>query len=420
MNTVNFGIIYYLKNESVKDYVVFKEVNEVLTLNGQLLVHIVDAETGQRGFILTSKSSYLEPYYDGIKQASHTLSVLKAKSVDDQIQLQRLNQLQELMMEKFAELHLTIELHRTGKSQQALEIINSDKGKLLMDDIREKVTQYAAYEDNTLEQRRNELNTLLQLAQKVFIAETLMFLIAVLIVAMVISKTIIDPIRALYQSAKTFEEENTFTPVDINGKDEIGTLAHAFNSMANKMLCRVTDLNELNLQAQKERDQARLDSLIDPLTGLFNRRVFAVEFEKLVDSSKRYGHELSVMMFDVDFFKEINDNLGHSTGDKVLAAIGNVVKDRVRGSDLAIRYGGDEFVVVLSHTGYSDCVAKAESLRQSIAALEIPELGAENITISVGVASYDATEDTPLTLLDKADNALYLAKREGRNCVRCA
>ncbi|MDP2167633.1 MAG: GGDEF domain-containing protein [Thermodesulfovibrionales bacterium] len=150
-------------------------------------------------------------------------------------------------------------------------------------------------------------------------------------------------------------------------------------------------------------------SLHDPLTGLANRRLMEINIEKSLAVSKRYGTPLSVIMLDIDFFKKYNDTYGHSSGDKLLAGIAGIILEAVRKSDFAVRYGGEEFLILLPGTGAGEAQIAAQRIRTSV------EEKTE-VTISLGVSSYRegmSRED----IIGRADNALYLAKQKGRNRV---
>jgi two-component system chemotaxis response regulator CheY len=156
----------------------------------------------------------------------------------------------------------------------------------------------------------------------------------------------------------------------------------------------------------------------DSLTGLLNRRTFFGLFEQQWSAASRSGSPLSCIMIDVDFFKKINDSLGHLAGDLVLKEISRHLKKSCRTSDFVCRYGGEEFCVLLPGTCASDALRWAERCRQTIAALPISaKEGQVQVTISLGVAARIGNVQTPEQLLDQADQALLLAKQLGRNRV---
>lgn len=223
------------------------------------------------------------------------------------------------------------------------------------------------------------------------------------------------PLTQLHIAAKQLETQGRFSPVPNTAEDEIGVVVKAFNAMADKIVTQVDELQDSNRRTTQERDKARLDSLIDPLTGLFNRRHLSSQLKKLIESSDRYGHPLTLIMLDLDYFKDINDTFGHDIGDKVLVEVANLLQDSIRESDISVRYSGDEFIVVLDHTEVNDAFAKAELLREQVTLAHIEGLGGSRLSASIGIATHLPGQDTPESLLKKADEALYLAKQGGRN-----
>jgi diguanylate cyclase (GGDEF)-like protein len=164
------------------------------------------------------------------------------------------------------------------------------------------------------------------------------------------------------------------------------------------------------------------EALTDPLTGLWNRRHMAETLDREVSRALRFGHEISLIILDVDDFKRINDRLGHLQGDLVLGQIADLVKDATRDIDVAARYGGDELALILVETGSEGATILAERLRERVRDTEVPlrEGGTMAVTISVGVATIpDSAEDLE-SLVDGADRALLRAKRSGKNQIRTA
>ncbi len=169
-------------------------------------------------------------------------------------------------------------------------------------------------------------------------------------------------------------------------------------------------------------------ALTDPLTGIFNRRFFDRRIADEVSRTHRYGQSLTFLFFDLDHFKNINDQLGHQTGDQVLQKISGIINSHLRRSDIFARYGGEEFVVLLPHTTCSDGREIAERIRKNIAGhnFELPDGNINKITISIGVATLlpgiagKKGTTGPEQLIKAADQALLQAKENGRNQVVCA
>jgi diguanylate cyclase (GGDEF)-like protein len=156
----------------------------------------------------------------------------------------------------------------------------------------------------------------------------------------------------------------------------------------------------------------------DPLTGLGNRAATLAELQSRFDLSRRHGRPISLIMCDLDHFKQINDQYGHGAGDIVLAGFGERVRQNLRGTDLAGRIGGEEFLLVLPETDLEGAMLLAERLRASLS--DTPHVlpdGAIQVTCSLGVAQWIPEDKNAGALMGRADQALYAAKREGRNRV---
>ena len=160
-------------------------------------------------------------------------------------------------------------------------------------------------------------------------------------------------------------------------------------------------------------------SVTDPLTNLYNRRFVTEILDKEFRRAERKSELLSVVLFDIDYFKKVNDTYGHLNGDDVLIAIAKAAQKGLRSYDVVARYGGEEVVFVLPGTPLPGAVMVAERLRRAVEALTFaPPMDGLAVTVSLGVASFPAPSVTSVTsLLREADNALYRAKQNGRNRV---
>jgi len=156
----------------------------------------------------------------------------------------------------------------------------------------------------------------------------------------------------------------------------------------------------------------------DPLTGLYTRKYMDDEVAKVISYLQKRGQPLCLLMVDLDHFKSINDRFGHPVGDEVLRRLGKVVRDKVRGHDIPIRYGGEEIAVFLPGCDLPAARTIAERLRMGVELAQFDDVEPQlAVTVSIGLTCIQAG-DTVSTLISRADEALYDAKRDGRNCLR--
>ncbi|WP_299644069.1 GGDEF domain-containing protein [Devosia sp.] len=194
---------------------------------------------------------------------------------------------------------------------------------------------------------------------------------------------------------------------------------------------RMQDANhrlELNLAAsrediealQRDLDDVRREALLDPLTKINNRKAFDDGLLRSVARAAEHGDHLCLMLIDIDHFKRFNDTWGHQTGDQVLRLVAMTIKSNIKGKDIAARYGGEEFAAILPDTDLEGAVILADNIRKAIQAKELLKRSTNEklgrVTASFGVATF-RPDDTPSTLVERADRCLYAAKHAGRNKV---
>ncbi|MGS2719289.1 GGDEF domain-containing protein [Paraglaciecola aestuariivivens] len=159
----------------------------------------------------------------------------------------------------------------------------------------------------------------------------------------------------------------------------------------------------------------------DHLTGLLNRRSFSIFVNKSWALSKRYGHQMSIITYDIDNFKLVNDDYGHDVGDKALRHVSQLIQENTRESDCVARLGGEEFVVMLPQTNKHDAKSLADKIRLLIEKSPLDlEAGTLALTVSAGISEFVKTDDSIDDILKRSDQALYSAKKQGRNKVSLA
>jgi len=194
--------------------------------------------------------------------------------------------------------------------------------------------------------------------------------------------------------------------VEVRSNDEVGQFGHTLNRMAERLQETCTELKR----------QAKCDGL----TGLYNHAEFQRLLRTELERSLRYKHPLSLLMLDVDNFKEINDRFGHQRGDEVLRYLARVLQQQSRPSDHLARYGGEEFVLLLPEIDHAGAMASAERIRRAVVEQSAAVVDGEKIltTVSIGVATFPNHAQSAEELIRRADEAMYLAKHAGRNlCI---
>ncbi|HIP52921.1 MAG TPA: diguanylate cyclase [Chromatiales bacterium] len=173
-------------------------------------------------------------------------------------------------------------------------------------------------------------------------------------------------------------------------------------------------------QLREELNRVRQESRLDPLTGLYNRKMLAESLEEQVAFAHANGTPLSVLMLDIDHFKRFNDEYGHQIGDEVIRRVAAAMKKHIRGTDTAARYGGEEFVVLLPETHLEGATTVARTVHSAVAKLSLIKKATQEklpgITVSVGIGLL-RNEEQGEALIERADQALYRAKRTGRNRI---
>ncbi|MDQ6689696.1 MAG: diguanylate cyclase [Gemmatimonadota bacterium] len=196
------------------------------------------------------------------------------------------------------------------------------------------------------------------------------------------------------------------------GGGEVGYLTDVFNHMVSRLREGRRELDLIHETLRKKNEELELLSTTDSLTGLDNHRSLMQRLDEEEARCKRERKSFSVLVGDVDHFKQYNDAFGHPAGDEVLKTISDIMRESARPKDCVARYGGEEFVVLMPNTGAADALELAEHIRARVAAKKF--MG-RKMTLSIGVASFPEDADNAEALISIADEALYQAKREGRD-----
>ncbi len=241
----------------------------------------------------------------------------------------------------------------------------------------------------------------------------------------------VDRIRARLQRACGENGESTQTLADLSGRlgegGELQSVIDGILSETDKILTRNGDLEKRLCSAGQEIGELQqrlthvaLEATTDALTGLANRKHFDTRLRMEAEAAEVTGQPLCLVLGDVDHFKAFNDRFGHNVGDQVLRSVAMVLKNNIKGQDLAARYGGEEFAILLPQTAVADAMTVAEQIRSSLARKELTDRRSGkcygSVTISIGIALF-IPKDGSVGLIHRADQALYAAKDSGRNRV---
>jgi len=260
-------------------------------------------------------------------------------------------------------------------------------------------------------------------------------IVVAILMALAIAGALAKPIADISEATNRLAEGDLTVKLKVMASDEIGQLATNFNNMTNQLVKRNEALSlaheELENQVKKRteelmivNEELRKISFLDGLTGIANRRYFDEFLAREWQRSKRENTSLALVMLDVDFFKDYNDAYGHIAGDECLKKIANILETTTkRATDHAVRYGGEEFAIILPDTNVQGAMIVGERVRSGVEKLGIRHRKSpisEVVTVSLGITVELATETLPHTIIASADEALYQAKQNGRNQIKIA
>lgn len=467
---------------------------KVETLVETVISVLKDAETGQRGFLLTGDISYLEPYESGVSEITTLLNELTVLTSDNSRQQKNTTQLARLAYEKLDELSETIKLYQGGDKDSSIKLILTHQGKRLMDDIRIIIGNMKFEERHLLSIRQNESNKAIQTANYFTSIGSVLTFLFIGTIAFLIKREVSLYISERKQRARTIKSsekmlrnlmESAFdgiAMVDNNGKlksvnerliimtgytraELIGNEVELLipkrfrnhvkfrdeylkkpytRAMGTGVELCITCKNGVEFPVEISLNPITIDERIivsvlihditkqkqmeeelkylachDPLTGLYSRNKMESKINDEIHRAARYQHTLSIFMLDIDHFKDVNDTYGHDVGDTVLKSVAKEIKNSIRTTDFASRYGGEEFIIILPETVTIKAEELAERLRCKIANSHFTTNNDKYIklTVSIGIATFPSHAKTTHALLKAADTAMYEAKNAGRNQV---
>jgi diguanylate cyclase (GGDEF)-like protein len=290
--------------------------------------------------------------------------------------------------------------HRTSEKTSAFFPLKDYRGKLIgvAEVIFPHESLYAAHKD----------------IEKVLALMMFAGIIFALALAALLVRLVVNPLLQLRRQVVDIRKtRNLSKRVAIASRDEIGQLANAFNHLLEALQSAEKEL------IRKNRELFHL-STTDELTGLQNRRFMSQNLDKEVARAKRFEHDVSCMILDIDFFKDVNDSYGHATGDQVLAEVSALLRADTREVDSIARWGGEEFLVLLPVAREDEAYQVAERIRKDIGSHQFVSSKSLsiNLTVSIGVVSLvsSGAKNVP-EFIRFADDALYKAKSSGRNCT---
>lgn len=226
-----------------------------------------------------------------------------------------------------------------------------------------------------------------------------------------------EKLRFLSAELKRSAAENPALGALMDGVLSVAKSVRETNERLEQQLARSSD--EVDT-LRRNIEHIQQEAMLDPLTGVKNRKTFDLEIARLIAEAKESGEPLALIMADVDHFKKFNDKWGHQTGDHVLRLVADVMNANIKGQDVLARYGGEEFAIILPGTSLSNAVMLANRIRGAVESRRLKKRRTDEdlglITLSMG-AAFLSWNDTIESLIERADNCLYAAKKAGRNRV---
>ena len=372
-----------------------------------LMITALDQPSDRVRGLEVRADDFLTKPVDDVQLMARVKSLVRLKSLTDELRARALTG-QEIAMEE---------------AMRAMASIKADGGRILLIDT----DQRHAERIKSYLERTNQVDVLADPADAAAAVSEGKYELALVTMAL----GDFDPLRVCSQM-RNVDQTRSLPIILIAEEGDRPRVVRGLDLGVNDFIIRPVERNELlaRVRTQIRRQRYAIElrqsvtntlalAVTDELTGLYNRRYFDRHLVLMLDKAREQERDMAVMLIDMDFFKSVNDTHGHDTGDAVLKEFALRLRRNIRGVDLACRFGGEEFVVLMPDTDFRQAQSVAERVRMAVA-----ERGFEtgtgvplDVTVSVGVALNETPDDTPEMILKRADIALYRAKREGRNRV---
>jgi diguanylate cyclase (GGDEF)-like protein len=252
--------------------------------------------------------------------------------------------------------------------------------------------------------------------RNIFLALVAALVLVVTAVAFQMGRSIVLPLQRLIRAADRVAAGDLEVTLSATRNDELGHLTQVFNQMTDRLRRSHAEIMAANEAMQQQNEVLKTLSITDSLTGLYNRSKLDSILTDQLARFKRSHRPFTLLMLDVDHFKTLNDTYGHISGDEILAAVARILLQSIRSIDYAARYGGDEFIIILTETSAELAWKTAERVRSQVEALHPTVKGTEiALTVSLGIVESQPEDMTATEVFARADHALYEAKRGGRN-----
>lgn len=395
----NCILIFNLERHAEQKLAWVMHTYDVINQTEAFLSDLRDAETGQRGYLLTLNSIYLEPFHQGITSAKSNFKKLKRLTRDNKNQQKRLIGIEKNMALKLKELSRTVELASSGKVEDSIKEVQRNHGKFYMDNIRKDIRAFIGKERLLLEVRNGDYRAYKTFTHTLIFVELAFFASLAFMTFYFMSKSLFNPLAKLLANTHKVERGKKLEISDLVAGDEIGYLLSRFYIM-----------NEI---VHKRTEKLAFEAVHDQLTGLKNRSTLWELIQEAIDNTAHQKSKAALLYVDLDRFKWLNDKYGHAAGDLVLKEVAYRLSTISHENKDIFRIGGDEFVVILRSlpsTEQIEMIAR-ELIQKFISAIDIDK---EQIKqeISIGISVIPDDSIAAKEALKMADVAMYNTKKQ--------